>query len=200
MFSSLLQYIKKNFLPLSATIVGVLFLVFSIMNQQWWGERAFGVIIGATVLSAVITSMYFLETLSKLDTVQYLAPSMVVFSALAAFIVRLRTGGGNLRPLQLSVAAPSNQTILLMVFFVAMFILLVAFGRALARGEGVSFESHWGGLGGGISGWKISSAFIYLLGIVFLLLFSSVIAWRIFVQTTQPAPTPNPVTTATQNS
>src|SRR3982750_3010814 len=59
MFSSLLQYIKKNFLPLSATIVGVLFLVFSIMNQQWWGERAFGVIIGATVLSAVITSMYF---------------------------------------------------------------------------------------------------------------------------------------------
>ena len=193
MFSKLWQQIKGNPVSTGGIVLGILVLVISLRNTQWLGERATGVVIGASVVSLLILGSYLLDTLKSFDTLKYLTPSILVITVLVGIIIRVRTAGGLRSPLQLSVAIPSNQTILLGAFCIAVIALLIAFLRALHRGEGVSFESHWGGLGGGITGWRISSALIYLLGIVFLLLFSLVIAWRMFIQTSQAS-------TATQSA
>src|SRR5713226_8852458 len=73
--------------------------------------------------------------------------------------------------------------------------LPISLGRSLSRGETVSIESHWGGLGGGIGGWRLSTPLIYLLGIVFILIVSCALAWRVFPPRgvdaqTQPTPMP----------
>jgi hypothetical protein len=43
---------------------------------------------------------------------------------------------------------------------------LVLFVRAVSRGIAPGVESHWGGLGGGLSGWQISLSLTYFIGSV----------------------------------
>jgi len=51
---------------------------------------------------------------------------------------------------------------------VLIFRLVSAFLFAMAR-SGIWLETHWGGLGGGLSGWRASNAVVYLFLIAFLL-------------------------------
>ncbi|MCB9765067.1 MAG: hypothetical protein H6739_35160 [Alphaproteobacteria bacterium] len=41
---------------------------------------------------------------------------------------------------------------------------LQLFGDSMTRGHWPTLESHWGGLGGGLGGWRISPSLVYLLG------------------------------------
>lgn len=38
------------------------------------------------------------------------------------------------------------------------------FVSSLEDGQWPAFESHWGGLGGGLGGWRVSPSLLYLLG------------------------------------
>jgi hypothetical protein len=50
---------------------------------------------------------------------------------------------------------------------------LLLFIRAMERGDSPAFESHWGGIGGGIGGWRMSTSLTYVMGAaVFGLLFA----------------------------
>ncbi len=42
-------------------------------------------------------------------------------------------------------------------------VFLARFVRSLESGEPLGIESHWGGLGGGVGGWRISRPIVYLL-------------------------------------
>jgi hypothetical protein len=69
-------------------------------------------------------------------------------------------------------------------------IFLVLFVAANQRGIFPAIESHWGGLGGGLGGWQMSSSLSYLIGaVVFGILFSVVILQE---ENSANAPAPNP--------
>lgn len=49
-------------------------------------------------------------------------------------------------------------------FFAAIAVLFLArLIGSLESGDSLSVESHWGGLGGGVGGWRISRAAVYLI-------------------------------------
>lgn len=45
-------------------------------------------------------------------------------------------------------------------------VFLARFIRSLESGEPLGIESHWGGLGGGVGGWRISRPIVYLLSVI----------------------------------
>jgi len=55
-------------------------------------------------------------------------------------------------------------------------ILLIAFIRALGRGDSLAIESHWGGFAGGLGGWRISRALAYGVMLAFVILTIAVVA------------------------
>jgi hypothetical protein len=55
---------------------------------------------------------------------------------------------------------------------------LILFVRALERGVTLQVESHWGGLGSGLGGWRMSSSLTYLLvATAFGMLFAVFVLW-----------------------
>ncbi|PIB90504.1 hypothetical protein [Caulobacter sp. FWC2] len=79
-------------------------------------------------------------------------------------------------------------------FGLALAMLALLFGgallSALQRGESIEFENHWGGLGGGVAGWRVSPTGIAL---IFLLIF---IASGVAMLAPQPAQSSKPTPTA----
>jgi hypothetical protein len=73
-------------------------------------------------------------------------------------------------------------------------VFIVLFVRVLERGVNLQVESHWGGIGGGLGGWRVSSSLTYLaMAAVFGILFA------VFVLKLEPTPpkvTPPPAQTA----
>lgn len=58
---------------------------------------------------------------------------------------------------------------LVLILGSATLLLALAAAERLKAGDGVEFNSHWGGLGGSLGGWKISSTTILLLlALIFL--------------------------------
>lgn len=59
-------------------------------------------------------------------------------------------------------------------FGLVLALLAMLFGgvllSALQRGESIELENHWGGLGGGVAGWRVSPAGVML---IFLLIFTA---------------------------
>lgn len=53
------------------------------------------------------------------------------------------------------------------VFGLLLVITVPRFFVAVASEEGAAVEAHWGGFGGGLGGWRLSPALMYLLAIVF---------------------------------
>jgi hypothetical protein len=90
------------------------------------------------------------------------------------------------------------DTIALLVFATITLLSVRWCVRAVERGIAPSIESHWGGIGGGVSAWRVSASVVYLvLAVTFGLLFA------IFVQLlgartasgTSPVPVTAPTTT-----
>ncbi len=50
----------------------------------------------------------------------------------------------------------------------AVALSLLFYQRAVMRDEALSATSHWGGLGGGIGGWRVSTALVTFVGAVFM--------------------------------
>lgn len=86
--------------------------------------------------------------------------SMAVIFAATATLVLTVLAGVHSRDLPVSTAV-----LALVCGAVTMLVAFYAL-EAIRRGEGLSVESHWGGLGGGLGGWRASTAAV----LVFLLL------------------------------
>jgi hypothetical protein len=140
-----------------------------------------------------------------------LIPWVLIFVPLViAVFVRFVSGYPFVWPIVIRTPAiPQPQSILLILATILLLLLVCALARALKRGEGVAIESHWGGLGGGIGGFQLSTPLICLLGIIFLLAVVSATAWRVYPPpakenteqppgsetsgtTTSPSPSPTP--------
>jgi hypothetical protein len=78
------------------------------------------------------------------------------------------------------IAAASSPDVMAIVWLVALALLglgaalfLVLFAKNMRLGGAPQIETHWGGIGGGLGGWRMSSSLSYLLVTgVLLLLFS----------------------------
>jgi hypothetical protein len=53
---------------------------------------------------------------------------------------------------------PNGRTVLLALFGLAALIALGASAARMMQGGAIEVETHWGGLGGGLGGWRLSSA------------------------------------------
>lgn len=67
-------------------------------------------------------------------------------------------------PLPLLVFVVGSLLSLLLGASLALFLFFLT---AMAQGSSVGIESSWGGFGGGLGGWRISSALAFLLGALF---------------------------------
>lgn len=195
------EWILKHRSASIAIVAGLIVVGFTIYNPGWWGDRALGVIIGAVTFMVLFSSLMFLLEKTKTDFDSVAPWLLFLIPTGTALVVRRLAGNHLVWPIQFHTpATPSPQSLLIIFIAVFMLLLSIAMVRALSRGEGVSIESNWGGLGGGLGGFRLSSPLIYLLGMFFLLLMSGAIAWKVFApppaaasqQATQPAQTPTP--------
>ncbi|HYW73422.1 MAG TPA: hypothetical protein VE961_20535 [Pyrinomonadaceae bacterium] len=178
MLASLLQWFKKHISETLAIIAGVAVLIFTVTNPGWWGDRAFGVLIGVAVLAAVFPLVILVLERILPDTDWIIAWVILIIPVATALVLRRFSN----RQSQISIPAlPSTRTVLLVAFVISILVLVDALARAFARGESVSVESHWGGLGGGVGGWRLSTPLIYLSALILLITASIVIAWRVFI-------------------
>ena len=183
----------KDYLnEISALLVGAVLLILALYNRAWWGDSAAGAMIGAGVVILAILLIVIFERRGQVPfDAQTLAPwLLLVVGAATALLLRSPSGRGPASPVQIQVpSAGQLQALFLILVILLLFTLIGVFVRAVGRGEGVSVESHWGGLGGGLGGFQVSPPLIYLLGIMLLLTISSAIAWRAYgqPQAQQPA-------------
>ena len=181
--------------------IAIVLLVFTLYNPDWWSDKALGVLVGALLTAVVFPLLIFLLEKIKANT-GVLGPWVLLLVTFgSAIFVRRFDGYYLVWPIQFHTpATPSPQSLLLILVGIFTLILSLGFVRALAKGEGVTVESNWGGLGGGLGGFRLSTPLIYLLGIFFLLVITSAIAWKVFgpppapagQPTTQPSPAPSP--------
>jgi hypothetical protein len=60
-------------------------------------------------------------------------------------------------------AVPFSETAALTLFALGTVVAVALFLWAVRRGDLPQIESHWGGLGGGMGGWRISASMAYLV-------------------------------------
>lgn len=184
MFSKLFRLISENPGVTLAIIAGLAVLTFALVDSQWWGEMGLGVFIGVAITLIIVLSILWIVDESTSSEIKPWLPAwlLVIVPTGTALILRgfSRNSFHITLPQLRMPALPSVQSILLLVAAGGLVVLLLALVRSLSRGEAVSVESHWGGLGGGIVGWRLSAPLVYLLGIVVLLLICSAVAWRSF--------------------
>ena len=204
MFSNLFRWIRANLNITAAVVGGLLVLASAFIKPQWWGDRAWGVLIGVAATIVTVAIIVPMLERTSFDEDRFIPWILLIVPTATALIVR-RFSGQSLRlPIQFSPPGlPAPQSLLLGLFAIVLLILLWAFGSAIRNGDGVAIENHWGGLGGGIGGWRLSAPLIYLLGIVFMLGVSVTIAWRLFpapkeaASSSTPPPSPSPTAAET---
>lgn len=182
MFSALFQWLEAHLHQTLVSLTGIAILTSALLYPQWWGERSWGVLIGASVTTIFMSTIGRAILNVSPNAVSAFAWLGVIIPTATALIVRKPSAPADSSlPIQLHFPiVPSPQSVALILVGLVLLILLWVFFRALNQGEGVAIESHWGGLGGGIGGWRLSAPLIYLLGIVFLLGVSATLAWRVF--------------------
>lgn len=177
----LTEWIRTHLNEFFAIILGLGILTFALLNPGWWGDRAFGVLIGVAILAIIFPFSILILDNTSFDEGKILPWILVIVPTVTALVVRRIAGYNLVWPIQFKTpAVPAPQSLFLILIAFLLLMLVVVFVRALNRGEGVTIESNWGGLGGGIGGFQLSAPLIYLLGIVFLLAVASALAWRIF--------------------
>jgi len=177
----LTEWIRTHLNEFFAIVLGLGILTFALLNPGWWGERAFGVLIGVAILAIILPISIVILEKTLFDEDKILPWILVIVPTATALILRRISGYNLVWPIQFKTpGVPSPQSLFLILIAFLVLMLVIIFVRALNRGEGVTIESNWGGLGGGIGGFQLSAPLIYLLGIVFLLAVASALAWRIF--------------------
>ena len=119
-----------------------------------------------------------LGTLLRILTAEQLTVSICAPAALVAFVLlAVAVWKGGLRP--------SDAVVLIVLAGIASasFVLLVMY---LSRGAHIAVESHWGGLGGGLGGWRISGALAILLIMIGSFAALCTVAMRIQSPATMP--------------
>jgi hypothetical protein len=88
----------------------------------------------------------------------------------STIIVSNRVGENAPLPLAIN-SLPATWTATLCVLAIGVMIFLFLFVQKVGRGGAAKLESHWEGIGGGVSGWRMSSSLGYLIvaGILALL-------------------------------
>jgi hypothetical protein len=191
MISKLLGLIREHPNDSLAILAAVAILTSAFVDPAWWGSRSQGVLIGiACSVVIVLIVAYLLEKVMS-DIGPVMSWLIVAVPTGIALLLRKAPpiGGIHLPGVRFTIPLPMNaspQSVMLVLDGLILFIFIVALVRSLSRGESVSVESHWGGLGGGIAGWRLSAPLIYLLAIAFLLAISSAVAWRLFPPPTLP--------------
>jgi hypothetical protein len=183
MLSRLLDTIREHPNEALAVMAGVAILIFALVAPEWWGKASLGLLIGIASTVAAILILVVLEDQTTIDVGPFVAWTLVLGPTGVALLLRKLWKPDNFHPWTVSISLsqiPSPKSILLLIVGLLLLILMIALIRSLSRGESVSVDSHWGGLGGGIAGWRLSAPLVYLLGIAFLLAVSSVLAWRVF--------------------
>jgi hypothetical protein len=179
--SQKLSRIKDHLSALLALVVSVALLASALYNYAWWGDRAVGAMIGAAVVALLIILLTIFGDRASSGVDKFVPWVLISFGAVTALLLRSSAGRGPAAPVQIQMpSAAQLQAIFLILLVVLLFTLIGVFVRAVGRGEGVSVESHWGGLGGGLGGFQVSPPMIYLLGIMLLLTISSAVAWRAY--------------------
>jgi hypothetical protein len=208
MFSKLIQWLQTHLNLVLAVIAGMAVLASALVYPQWWGDRAWGFLIGVAVTIIAFSNNVRVSRNEEgeLNAGKGFFPWLLLIVTVTTALIVRRSSGPIRLPVQVSAPTlPSPQSLLLFFFGIVLVMLLWVFGRSLRSGDGVAIESHWGGLGGGIAGWRVSAPLIYLLGIVFLLGVSATLAWRIFpppkdlagqTQVASPSPSPSPSPTS----
>lgn len=172
---------KDHLNELLALAAGATLLILALYNQAWWGDRAVGAMIGAAVGTLLITLIIALDRYLPNFDEKILPWTFIGLGAATALLLRNPSGRGPAAPVQIQMpSAAQLQAVFLILLVALLFTLIGVFVRAVGRGEGVSVESHWGGLGGGLGGFQVSPPMIYLLGIMLLLTISSAVAWRAY--------------------
>lgn len=178
-----LEWIRENAQQALAIAIGLLIVISAFVAPEFWGERGVGVILGIAIVLVVVPLVGLLADQFFKSVEGPITWAMVIVPVGAALLLGRAFASSSLKlPIHVSIpAASSPKNLMLTIAGITFIILLLAFIRSLTRGEGVAIESYWGGLGGGLAGWRLSAPLIYLLGIVFLLAISSVLAWRMFL-------------------
>jgi len=192
MLSRLLNAIRQHPSDALAVTVGLGILIFAFIDPQWWGKASLGLLIGIASTVVALLILMVLESNTTIDTDPLVVWTLVLVPTGVALVLRKVWKQDNFHPWTVNISLseiPSPKTILLLIAGLLLLILIGALIRSLTRGESVSIDSHWGGLGGGIAGWRLSAPLVYLLGIAFLLTVSSALAWREF---TAPVPNASP--------
>jgi hypothetical protein len=172
---------KDHLNEIFALIVGAALLILALYNRAWWGDSAAGAMIGAGVVTMIILLLVTFEKWLPFNLAHVAPWLLIAAGAATALLLRSPSGRSPAPPIQVQVpSAAQLQVIFLILVVLLLFMLIAVFVRAVGRGEGVSIESHWGGLGGGLGGFHVSPPVIYLLGIVLLLMISSAVAWRAY--------------------
>ncbi|MFZ1010731.1 MAG: hypothetical protein WAN65_28080 [Candidatus Sulfotelmatobacter sp.] len=192
MLFRLLTFIRRNPNNTIAIITGAGILIFALVDPAWWGKAGFGLLVGIAASVPSVLILWVLDDYTTIDAELYVPWALVLVPTGVALLLRRAWKQDHFQPWVVNVslsasAIPPPQTILLIVVGLLLLILIAALIHSLSRGEAVSVDSHWGGLGGGIAGWRLSAPLVYLLGIAFLLAVSSALAWRVF---TASAPSP----------
>jgi hypothetical protein len=181
--------IKDNVSETIAIILGTALLISALIAPGWWGERSLGVFFGVAITLAIVLILVVLDENTSLDAESFLPWTLLFVPLALAMIFRRTTHTGYtvLPRIYIPLLAPFRSVLLILAGLVLL-IFISALVRSLSRGENVSVESHWGGLGGGIAGWRLSAPLVYLLVIVFLLVIASGIAWKTLLpnETTPP--------------
>jgi hypothetical protein len=202
MLYRLLNAIREHPNEAVAVTVGLGILIFAFVDPEWWGKASLGLLIGIASTVVALLILVVLDENTTIDTEPFAAWTLVLVPTGVALLLRKVWKQDNFHTWSVNISLseiPSSKTILLLIAGLLLLILVAVLIRSLSRGESVSVDSHWGGLGGGIAGWRLSAPLVYLLGIAFLLAISSALAWKEFT-TSAPNPAPGQQSSLPANS
>lgn len=89
-----------------------------------------------------------------------LTVSLLLIALIASWVYfGMRANGAGFEIIKLE-----QQSFLVMLFGVLTALFAVIFFLSVIRGDAPLVETHWGGIGGSLGGWRLSKSLVYFLG------------------------------------